>query len=90
MAQLFARVELRGTPGEETYQKLHQYMFSKNWFQQINGYDLPHATYQANSVAAEPNLMAMANELKTEIERRIWTKALILMVRSADWAKTAG
>jgi predicted nucleic acid-binding Zn ribbon protein len=41
-------------------------------------------------VAAEPNLMAMANELKTEIERRIWTKALILMVRSADWAKTAG
>jgi len=33
--------------------------------------------------------MAMVNELKAEVERTIWTKALILMAGSADWQKTA-
>jgi hypothetical protein len=61
-----------------------------NWYQQINGVGLPHAVYQATTTGEAPNLMAMANGLKAEIERTIWTRALIMVVRSVDWAKTAG
>jgi len=36
MSQLFARVELRGTPGEGIYERLHTHMASLNWSRQIS------------------------------------------------------
>lgn len=90
MAQMFARVELRGTPGDDVYQRLHQYMLNKNWYREINGgFALPHAVYQAQSTEEYPNVMGIAQALKSDIERTIWTRALILVIRSEDWAKTA-
>ena len=53
MAQLFARIELRGTPGEPVYERLHAHMESLNWYRMIDGVTeagdqitmtLPHAT----------------------------------------------
>jgi hypothetical protein len=38
MAQLFARIELRGTPGEPVHERLHAYMASLNWYQTIDGF----------------------------------------------------
>ena len=89
-SQLFARVELRGTPGEDIYNRLHAYMAGKNWYQSINQAELPHATYQATFSLDAPNLMEIGNTLKADIERTIWTKALILVIRAGDWGKTAG
>jgi hypothetical protein len=37
MAQLFARIELRGTPGEAGYERLHAHMESLNWYRTIDG-----------------------------------------------------
>jgi hypothetical protein len=92
MSQLFARIELRGTPGEDVYNKLHAYMEAKNWFRTITGTKtvaLPHATYQA-TFGDVPDLMKIADTLKIGIESTIWTKALVLVVQTANWAITAG
>ena len=92
MSQLFARIELRGTPGEDVYNKLHAYMEGKNWLRTITGTgtaSLPHATYQAKYGDA-PELMKIANALKAGIESAIWTKALVLVVQTVGWAITTG
>ncbi len=92
MSQLFARIELRGTPGEDVYNKLHAYMEAKNWFRTITGSKtvaLPHATYQATFGDA-PELLKIAKALKAEIESTIWTRALVLVVKTVDWAISAG
>jgi hypothetical protein len=94
MAQLFARVELRGSPGEDTYTTLHAYMRSQNWHQTITGStatsNLPHAVYQGNSANDQPDLLSIATGIKAYIEANIWTRALVLVIRSADWAISAG
>jgi hypothetical protein len=68
MSQLFARIELRGTPGEDSYNQLHTYMRSQNWLQTVTGAtattNLPHATYQAIFTQDAPNLAAIASALK--------------------------
>ncbi len=89
MSQLFARVELLGSPSEEVYEKLHAEMERLNWYRKINGKALPHATYQATFTSDAPDLMELAKTLKAMIEQKIWTKSLVLVIRSADWAKSA-
>jgi hypothetical protein len=94
LSQLFARVELRGSPGEDVYERLHEYMESLYWYRTIAGstgrVTLPHATYQATVSAATPDLMAMGNTLKSGIESTIWTKALVLVLQATNWARTNG
>jgi hypothetical protein len=93
MAQLFARVELRGEPSEDVYQRLHAYMESMHWYRTITGtreVSLPHATYQATTNTDSPDLVQIADQLKSGIESKIWTKALLLIVQSINWVRTAG
>jgi hypothetical protein len=93
MSLLFARVELRGAPGDDVYQKLHEHMATINWYKEITGdvtVPLPHATYRATFTADTPNIMQIASGIKSTIEPKIWNKALVLVIRSADWAQTAG
>lgn len=100
MTQLFARIELRGSPSQEIYQKLHQYMANLNWLTTISGtagvaaqsmtVALPHATYQAIYNSPPTNLLDVANKLKSGIEANVWTKALILVIESLNWAETTG
>jgi hypothetical protein len=96
MAQLFARVELRGTPDESVYERLHAHMGSLNWLRTIDGFTetgdqitktLPHATYQANSVSDNPLPLAIAQELRSGIESQIWTAVIVLVIRSANWGQ---
>ena len=92
MVQLFARVELRGNPNADIYQRLHEYMRSRYWFNTITGSatsTLPHGTYQAQYTVAV-DLAGVAMDLKNGIESTVWTKALILVIQSANWAETAG
>lgn len=90
--QLFARVELRGTPGEDTYTALNAYMQSMHWYSVLAPHQisLPHATYQAVTGSGRaPDLAAIGRRLKCDIDRTIWERPLILIIRSADWAQTA-
>jgi hypothetical protein len=92
MPVLFARVELRGTPTEAVYEKLHAHMKSLNWYQYLPGNPnklMPHAMYQA-SFSAEPDVAAVADKLKSQIETYVWTKALVLVIKQSYWAQTAG
>jgi hypothetical protein len=90
--QLFARVELRGTPGEATYTALNAYMQSMHWYSVFipSEVALPHATYQAVKVSAmPPDLAVIGQRLKSDIDRTIWERPLILVIRSADWVQIA-
>jgi hypothetical protein len=88
VALLFARIELRGSPSSEIYQRLHQHMSGLNWYPTISGTNpgslqpitaaLPHATYQATFAIAPTDLLQLGNSLKDGIEKNVWTKALIL------------
>lgn len=90
MAQLFARIELRGTPTHEIYELLNSHMSSMFWHQTIRGTitcKLPHATYQATTYGDHPDIMTIANELKRSIELSVWAKAMVLIVQSTNWAE---
>jgi hypothetical protein len=94
MSQLFVRVELRGTPGEDVYARLHADMKAKNWRQTITyvgrASNLPHAMYQGTYTSDEPDLAAITKALREHIEARIWKKVIDLAIRSAGWAQSAG
>jgi hypothetical protein len=90
MAQLFARVELRGTPDLDAYEMLHAHMSSRYWHRTIQGTiacKLPQATYQATTYGDHPDIMTMANELKRSIEQSVWAKAMVLIIQSTNWAE---
>jgi hypothetical protein len=92
MAVIFARIELRGTPSEEIYERLHAYMRNLNWYQHLPDLPdrpMPKAMYQASFTNA-PNLLAMASSFKSEIESTIWTRAWVLLIEKASWAQSAG
>ena len=92
MPIVFARVELRGDPTLENYKQLHEFLLGKGWYQQLPGNPdkpMPHAMYQG-SFNAEPNMETVVTNLKLDIETNVWTKALVLAVKSADWAQSAG
>jgi hypothetical protein len=90
MSQLFARIELKGTPTDDVYQRLHKFMLDQRWYQLINSTAMPHAMYQATLTNNTPDLPAIARGLKQQIEKAIWTRSLVLLIRSADWAQSAG
>lgn len=87
MAHLFIRVELRGSPGWEDYEKLHAFMETKNWFRTIQGTagrsDLPHAMYQGNS---DKDISEITSALRNGIEANVWTKAVVLVVSAQNWS----
>jgi hypothetical protein len=90
MAQLFARVELRGTPGEAVYEKLHAHLEKLYWYRWIKGgaqVGLPHAMYQA-TVDGTPDVVGIAANLKASIQANVWANALILVVQSSNWAQS--
>jgi hypothetical protein len=91
MPYVFARVELRGEPTKDTYDKLHAFMKGKNWVQHLPGKPtkpMPHAMYQG-SYAAKPNLSAVVDELKKSIEANVWTRAFVLLIEETTWAQSA-
>lgn len=89
MTQLFVKVELIGAPDEGDYKKLREYMRGKNWRTEISGANLPYSMYQTTVPPGVYNLMQIARSFKVEIEKTTQTKALVLVIRSADWAQSA-
>ena len=92
MPVVFARVELRGDPTWENYNQLHALMKGKHWNQYLPGYPnnpMPHAMYQG-TFTNEPDLTAVANALRKDIETNVWTQAIVLLIKQADWAQSGG
>jgi hypothetical protein len=97
MTVLFARIELRGDPGQDVYEKLHDFMESFNWYRDISGVvddsrtrlaSLPHATYRADFTAENPNVFEIATTIRSQIEGRIWNRAAVLVIQAASWGMT--
>jgi hypothetical protein len=87
-----ARVELRGAPSRETYDKLHALMSSLGFEQTIKGVydethisveaDLPHATYAGLSDLAATRITSyLAEQIKNAIQPDI----VLLVVRFDKW-----
>jgi hypothetical protein len=48
---------------------------------------LPHATYHAHTVSDDPLPLAVAHELRSGIESRIWRRAIVLVITTANWGQ---
>ncbi len=87
MAQLFIRVELRGNPSWQDYDKLHAYMESKNWHRRIQGSagdsELPHAMYQGTY---DKDIGSLSGALRAGIEANVWTQAIVLVISGDNWS----
>jgi hypothetical protein len=92
VAAYIARVELRGTPSLETYDKLHALMSSLGFEQTIKGIydethisveaDLPHATYAGLSDLAATRITSyLAEQIRDAIQPDI----VLLVVRFDKW-----
>ena len=71
---------------------LDDYMSSKFWERTIMGKrqcKLPYATYQATTYTSNPDIAAIASDLKRSIEYKIGEEAQVLVVQSMNWAGTA-
>jgi hypothetical protein len=87
MANIIIRVELKGTPSQETYTSLHAFMSNRGWSQQIiaegnRPMALPHAMYSGSSQTA---IVTLAAALRDEIQSQIWTKAMVLAIEWNNW-----
>lgn len=86
MAQILIRVELRGNPTYQDYEKLHSYMERNNWLRTIDGTagrsTLPHAMYQGTS-DVEPSKIAAG--LRSGIQAEVWTVAVVLVINALTW-----
>jgi hypothetical protein len=75
-----ARVELRGTPSYDDYDKLHTAMARAYFTRTIVGgdgtkYNLPHATYQSASYATVTGARDAAQTAATSV----WTDVLLIV-----------
>ena len=93
MAHFIARVELKGDPPRQLYEKLHALMAEVGFVQTITGTHidteqyiesaLPHATYYGTSTLETEMLKeSLANRIRKSIQPKID----ILVVRFDQWA----
>jgi hypothetical protein len=88
MPHLFVKIELRGTPDDITYNMLHNFMRQRHWYRTITGaktVHLPPMTYQMHTESAT-DLVVLANRLKADIERNVWTLPTVLITQAEGWA----
>ena len=92
MANFAIRVELRGDPSFQTYQKLHALMAKNGFRQTIDGFDLqgnkgkfdlPHAVYYGSSSDACSTLSeSVAKQVRAQIQQDI----IVFTVQAETWA----
>lgn len=88
MKSYIIRVELLGTPAADTYARLHELMRESGFRQEAvtqagASCQLPHAMYFGNS---ELEQLPLANILRTLIETRVWTHAVVMTIGWSTWA----
>ncbi len=88
MPTFLARVELKGSPSEETYDRLHSVLADYNFFQQSaqglgsGADDLPHATY-INTAAPPQDILGFYGSVRDTLVTQGFTFKLTLAEVSA-------
>jgi hypothetical protein len=84
MSNYDVRVELRGNPSFEQYEKLHSLMKGKGFYQTIGStHDLPHATYFGSSTL---DCAKLRDDLQASIKAKVQNSIIVFVVQSATWA----
>ncbi len=92
MAEYVIRVELRGNPPWEQYEKLHALMATVGFLQTVDGvnkkgeqktFDLPHAVYYGTSDATTSDVR---DWVQSNVKGKIQDSILFLVVKSETWA----
>ncbi|HUY80282.1 MAG TPA: hypothetical protein VMU92_00975 [Acidobacteriaceae bacterium] len=92
MAAYTIRVELKGDPSYEEYEKLHELMAAQGFKRTIRGvtpsgndatFDLPHATYYGQSSTTTGDLL---DSLRTKIKADIQQDIVIFVAKTETWA----
>jgi hypothetical protein len=89
MPHLFAKIELRGKPEDIDYNMLHNFMRQRHWYRTLTGVktvSLPPMTYQMHTTEPMADLLVLANQLKADIERNVWTLPTVLITQVESWA----
>jgi hypothetical protein len=87
MPNYSVRVELRGNPSFETYEKLHALMKKQGFLQTVTGDKgtsaLPHATYYGwSSYSCEE----VRNLLVADIKSNVQTNIIVFVAQTVKWA----
>lgn len=87
MANYAIRVELRGDPSYETYEKLHALMKNNGFDQRIKGLNgmssLPHATYYGSSTS---ECTSVRDTLQAQIKSKIQQEIIVFVAEVQTWA----
>jgi hypothetical protein len=88
MSEYAIRVELRGNPSYEEYEKLHALMTKKGFVRTIVGsdgksYSLPHATYWGSSPS---DVGSVRNTIRNAVKSEIQDSIIVFVVQSSNWA----
>ena len=82
-SKLFARVELRDEPTEKANEALVKYMKNNDW--------RPYLEYWYESdregSVDDPNLMVIADLLKSEIQAAVWPSVQVWVIQTIGWKK---
>jgi hypothetical protein len=86
------RVELKGDPPAEDYERLHALMAKRGFLQTVSGVDkqgnkkkfpLPHATYYGSS---EDDCSVVRDSLSRAIKAEIQKGIIVFVVEARTWA----
>lgn len=92
MAWYTVRVELRGNPSYEEYDKLHSLMALNGWSKSLTGVtaqgqsltrDLPHATYYGESLQ---HVGSVRDSLQTLVHTNVQPNFIIFVAETTNWA----
>jgi hypothetical protein len=79
MPKYFVRVELRGDPALAVYLKLHAFLRTKGFLTEVDGQELPHATYFGPS---EMSANELSGKLSDEIRLETQFDALVAVAET--------
>ena len=87
MPMFFCRVELRGNPPSDAYERLHAFMQAAGFYRNISDsasrkFQLPHAMYFVNGQYVLANVQDAALKAARQVQQDI----LVLTVQAADWS----
>ena len=86
MAAYTIRVQLKGDPTYEQYEKLHDLMQKLGYGRTVTGKttrDLPHATYYGQS---SDDIGTVRDKVQAKVKAQVQDKILVFVAQTETWA----
>lgn len=86
MSAYTVRVQLKGDPSYEQYEKLHELMSKLGYGRTVTGKttrDLPHATYYGHS---SDDVQAVRDLIQAKVKSQIQNQILVFVAKTETWA----